>query len=364
MSNQFIPWMPIHPGEYVKDLLDDLNLNQEQLAARLGTTPKTISKLINCETPLSNELSKALSSMLGTSISYWTGLQETYNTLINEEEVKTSLKEDEPYLEMVDYSFFKDLGVVPDVREKNNKIEELRKYLRVSKLAFLGKQNLIVNCKQSNVNTWEEKNLVPINAWLQTAIDEAEKIETKPYNKNLLKSYVPDIREMTLHKDENFPLHLIEILKECGVALVYLPKLRNAQINGGVKWLSNEKAMLAMNTRGAYADIFWFTFFHELKHVFQKRTKMINVDFVKSEFLTDAYHEQEVEADEFAKEVLIPQSAYDEFIQSNIPSIENIKKFAESLGVHCGIVIGRLQHDRVLHYTQHNDYRSKYRIIV
>ena len=34
------------------------------------------------------------------------------------------------------------------------------------------------------------------------------------------------------------------------------------------------KVMMALNTRGAYNDIFWFGFFHELKHVLQKENKI------------------------------------------------------------------------------------------
>ena len=56
-----------HPGYYIKEMIEDINMTQSEFAKRLGTTDKTVSKLINGEISLSDEIAQKLSSMLGTS---------------------------------------------------------------------------------------------------------------------------------------------------------------------------------------------------------------------------------------------------------------------------------------------------------
>ncbi|WP_225354222.1 helix-turn-helix transcriptional regulator [Lacticaseibacillus saniviri] len=42
-----------HPGNYVSDILDDMNITQEEFAHRLGLSGKTVSKLVNNEEGIS-----------------------------------------------------------------------------------------------------------------------------------------------------------------------------------------------------------------------------------------------------------------------------------------------------------------------
>ena len=67
-----------HPGYYVKDVIDDLEMSQREFAKRLEITDKTISKLLSGEAPLSKEIAKKMSQMLGTSVEVWLELQKKY----------------------------------------------------------------------------------------------------------------------------------------------------------------------------------------------------------------------------------------------------------------------------------------------
>ena len=68
-----------HPGYYIADIIDDMEISQNEFAARMGTTAKTLSKLINGQANISNDLAKKLSVMLGTSVEVWQNLQNTYD---------------------------------------------------------------------------------------------------------------------------------------------------------------------------------------------------------------------------------------------------------------------------------------------
>ena len=70
-----------HPGYYINEIIEDMGITQEEFATRLGTTPKTVSKLVNGECNLSNDLIQKLSSMFGFSIEFWFNLQNKYEWL-------------------------------------------------------------------------------------------------------------------------------------------------------------------------------------------------------------------------------------------------------------------------------------------
>ena len=40
-----------HPGYYLKEIVEDMEITQDEFAKRLNTTPKTISKLLSGQIP-------------------------------------------------------------------------------------------------------------------------------------------------------------------------------------------------------------------------------------------------------------------------------------------------------------------------
>ena len=211
----------------------------------------------------------------------------------------------------------------------------------------------------------EDVNVMNANAWVQTAINIGNQKQVNVFNKKLLIEYLPEIRKMTLQNPEIFYPRLEQLLAECGVALVLLPNLRNCGINGAVKWVNKEKVILAINNRRKYADTFWFSLFHELGHVLQQRIKVLLVS--GDEVLNNSdelLQRLEKEADIFSQNVLIPEQAYQEFLQNTWTIYESdIVNFAREIGVHPGIVLGRLQMEkRVPYNTKMNSLKIKYEV--
>lgn len=81
MSNvkEYKDIVAFHPGYYIADIIDDMEISQNEFATRMGTTVETLSKLINGHDNISNDLAKKLSVMLGTSVEVWQNLQNTYD---------------------------------------------------------------------------------------------------------------------------------------------------------------------------------------------------------------------------------------------------------------------------------------------
>jgi addiction module HigA family antidote len=70
---------PIHPGEYLREALEDLGLSQAELAKTLGVSPMRISHLVREERPVTAELALRLGQAFGQSAQYWLNLQTGYD---------------------------------------------------------------------------------------------------------------------------------------------------------------------------------------------------------------------------------------------------------------------------------------------
>lgn len=349
-----------HPGYYVKDIIEDMDLTQEEFAIRLGTTPKNLSELLSGKIKLSTDLAMKLSRMLGTSVDVWINLEKSYEEKILEIENRKKLDEQIEIVKNIDYSYFTQFGL-PNTKNSEEKINYLCAFFMISNLSILKKKDFLINYRTgiSNIN---EKNVINSKAWVQTAINMGKQIETKNYDSEKLEESIPKIRALTVSEPNEFVPVLKEILSDCGVSFVLLPNLKNCGINGAVKWINNDKAILALNDRRSYADTFWFSLFHEIKHIFQHKTKTLIVSLEKKD-LENLDEKLEIEADEFAKSTLIPYGDYKSFYQKGIFTEDEITKFANSINIHPGIVVGRLQKDKLIHFSCFNHLKRKYRIV-
>ena len=137
--------------------------------------------------------------------------------------------------------------------------------------------------------------------------------------------------------------------------------LKNSGVNGAVKWMSQDRVMLAMNNRGIYADKFWFSLFHEIKHVLQQKIKTIFVSSTVEEMI-DINNSLELDADKFATNYLIPPADYKRLNPSRYTSDDEIVEFARTIGIHPGIVAGRLQHEGIIAQNRCAKLKGKYAI--
>lgn len=353
-----------HPGYYVKQFIEELGMSQEELAKRIETSGKNVSDLINGKANLADDMALKLSIVFGTSVKMWLNLNQIY--IEKKLEIERRKQEDRQceLVKKIDYKFWVDLGLVEQKRKSADKVKELQKYFKISSLDVLNRRDFLVQCRTA-VNEVQDINVINANAWVQTAINIGNEIDVEVFDINKLREMLPDLRKMTLESPDVFYPELKKKLNSCGVALVLLPNLKNCGVNGAVKWMNKEKVILAINDRKKYADIFWFSFFHELGHVFQQRLKMLIVseknEMIESNELTERL---EKEADQFSRNLLIPEKDYHDFIDQHRFEEKDILEFSKKIEIHPGIVLGRLQKEGFVDYnTTLNSLKTKYYVI-
>lgn len=357
MSNyiEYKDTIAFHPGYYIKEIIDESGLTQEDFAKRLDTTPKNLSLLVRGEQNLSIDISMKLSRLIGTSVNYWLNLQKEYDARIAEFRSEQELEEERKIFDLIEYNYFRENFGLPDcVRKKDDRIRFIREYLNVSTLSVLKKRDMAVNFR-SSTRDLDEKSTVCANILVQIATNLAMKTKAPKFNKNKFEEATQYALSLTGNHKDFYPLIRESFLK-AGVVFIILPNICGSTINGATKRIGNS-IVLMVNDRKRSAYSFWFTLFHEIGHI-------INGDYGIS--FEKEYGEMEEKADKYAEDSLIPPDEYKDFVKGKKFDVQSIKGFAGLIDRDAGIVLERLDKDG---YTDSDDdtfrkLKHKYKVMI
>lgn len=352
--------MIIHPGETLKEILEERDMSQKELSLRTGFSGKHISTILNGEKNISVSFAKKLEYALNIDAEFWMNLQNQYDKELIEFDELHSISEKEvsifKSLKNI-FSYIVEKGFISDVKQKEQSILELRKFFNVSNLDSIPS---IVSAGAFRAQTSVNYDPYVLFAWLKICESLSEKIETEyvPQEKQIEKllALCPKIKELSLLSQEKFITELQNYFSSCGIAFVIIPAFEGAPVQGFIKTNQDGKTTIGMTFRQKRADIFWFTLFHEIGHFINGDSKQKFIDFESVE------NTRETKADNFAQKLLLDSSAYSQFVNENNISLKRIISFAESQNVAPSIVIGRLQHDKVIDWHEYTDVIQKYEV--
>lgn len=351
MTNQtYISDIAIPPGEFLSEVLEDIDMTQLELAKRMGRPPQAINEMIKGAKAITPETAIQLEQVVSVPAHVWTGLESEYRLIIAQEEEVSNSKEEINLVPKFPYLELKKIGLVQSTRDSLTKVRELRKFFGVSSLNNL---NIVEQYNPAfrlsgNSNASKEA----IVSWLRTGGVLSKKIKTVSFSKNKLLTTIPKIRSLTFETNPQVSLlALRDYLAECGVALVVIPHFPKTYVTGATFWESKDKAVVMMSLRGSWGDVFWFSLLHEIAHIILHGKRTV---FIEGKVKNEEHKTQEREADEFASNYLIPNKEYMKFTRTLDFSKKAIEKFSQEIGIHGGIITGRLQHDSHLPYTQHH----------
>ena len=329
----------IHPGETLAEVLEDREMSQRELAIRTGVTEKHISTIIHGQKNISAAFAKKLEYALGIEAAFWMNLQASYDRELLEFEEVDNISEEE-------------LGVLKNLKEvipawtafgwlekeanAAARVLDFRKIFGVSNLLAVPKISYSaayrVQLKNTNVDpyvlfAWQRMcELLTKNAKVADEVD-VEKLRTR----------IPDIRSTMFFNGNQITERLAAIFADCGIAFRIVPNFSGAPVQGFIKKSEDGVLMLCVTLRQKFADIFWFTVFHEIAHILNGDVKQIFVDF------ESVLGNVEARADKMACDFLLAPDAYMRFVATEeYMHIDGIERFAEEQKVKDYIVRGRL----------------------
>ena len=323
-----------HPGIYIKDSLDVMEMTSKEFSARTGISERTLSSIITGKGDITFEVAYKLAEFFDNSVNFWTNLQNQYDIYLKESEKETELKNDGELFKKIEKYLFEN-KFISDEQDKISNIYNARKIAGVNSLSLLNTKDSLICFKE--VNTQKTTDFFAQNFWIALALNEARKKISGKYDKEKLINYIPEIRSLTIKEPNFFYPRLQEIFNECGISFVLLPYLTKSNIYGATKWFSKNNVMLAISNRNEKADLFWFTLFHEISHVLMehRREALVNIDGSDDEV-----------ANKMAENMLISELEWNEFIKKESFTIDSIENFALKVNILPCIVLGRLHKER------------------
>jgi HTH-type transcriptional regulator / antitoxin HigA len=350
-KNEYIAPIAIHPGETLQDIIESLDMSQAELADRLGMSKKVVNEIIKGKAPITHETAINLEYIFSSPASFWNNLQSNYDDTLERMTSQERMKNEVEIARQIPYNEMVKFGWAKPANSIEEKINNMRGLLKIASLNNIEKA-LCVNLRCSNSGT---TSIYALAAWIQICTNMSSNIETMPYDSEKLKNCLPEIRSLSLQNPEVFVPKLKSIFSSCGVAFVLLQHFTNTKLHGVTKWINPNKAMIALTIRCKYADIFWFSLMHEIGHVLQHKTKQT---FINQENVSEK-DELEEQADIFASKTWIPGNEYKKLVSTQLTK-DKIIEFSHKNNINPCIVVGRLQHDKIIKYSQFSDLKIRY----
>lgn len=351
-EEKFAPNYIIPPGYTLADTLEETGMSQKELADRTGRPEKTISEIINGKTAITPETALQFEKALGIPANFWNKLEQNYKNKLALKKENEQLENSIHLLEKVPVSEMIKKNWIDKKEDQLDQVRELLNFFGVA--SFDAWQNIWQanpSFRQSEAYKIDHGAIV---SWLRKGEIESHKVECNPFDKEKFKEALIEIRTLTKEPIDISIPKTKELCSQAGVAVVFVPELTGCRSSGATYWTNKNKAVIQLSARYKRDDHLWFTFFHEAGHILNSNKKNVFIEY-------DDIDCEEKQANRFASEFLIPHERLKEFINNNAPFISkaNVKEFAKELEIATGIVVGRLQYEKYIKFSQMNDLKTE-----
>jgi len=354
-QNAYRPNYVVLPGETLRETIETYGMTQAQLAERTGRPYKTISEIITGKASITAETALQLERVLNVPASFWNNLERNY------QEARARMKEEEHLQAQVAWlrNFpINQLVKLGWIQKEEDKLKQLQSLLNFFGVAGIEEWKAIWTSLQAAYRKSEafKSNPYATATWLRKGEVDAAVIQCKAYDTSAFEAALGKIRTLTTEKPEKFEPEMVKLCAETGVAVTFVPELPGTRVYGVARWLNPNKALIQLSLRGKSDDHLWFAFFHEAGHILYHGKREV---FIEEKDKHESKAEQE--ADRYAQQFLIPSSEYKAFLAGNKFDNASINRLAKKAGIAPGIVVGRLQHERIIPYSKGNSLKSQFR---
>ena len=344
-ENKYCPDVAIPPGETLVDIIEKLGMTQAKLAEKTGRPYKTINEIVKGKAAITPETALQFEKVLKIPARFWNNLELNYRETLARIAEEESLQEQKSWLDSVQVKRMVSYGWIKQHEDKIEQLKEVLDFYGVASVKGWERTwDKRLGCVFRKSDKYEIDD-VSLSAWLRAGQLEAEKIVCEPFDYDKFCLVLSEVRKLTIEGPDVFVPKVRGICAVAGVAVVFIPELPKVPVNGVTFWINSNKAVIQLSLRYKTDDHLWFSFFHEAGHILKHGKR----DFYDE--LTEENAGWEQEANEFAADYLIPLSAYSYFIsQRRTFDEDSIQRFAKSIGISPGIVVGRLQHANIITY--------------
>lgn len=354
----------IHPGEILREELLERGIKQKEFASMIGVLPTHLNEFINGKRDLNEDLAMKFEKSLGISYQFWMNAQNgyTYDLKVLEERSEEAKKATEYEsicsIDINLHPLYKYIGVVEKACvDRVNKLKQIVGFNLLSStersinVSGLFKHSEKVQIDRRNMNAWLVINWIEISR-LGTDIASYEK-------GNAMKA-AEDIARMANACEIN-----ADRLKEClngyGIWYLVVEKLEKAPVDA-YSTFKDGHPVITVTYRYNNLDKLVFDVLHELCHIDRHLSGEDEKAFISVEGIDYTKDQREVEANEFARDTLIPASVWKSIMKVGCSDlnphkvVKTIALAAKERGISPSIAVARYK--REANWYKTSAYRS------
>lgn len=355
MNQQFAPDWFSPPGSTVAMLMARQNVSSRELARRMNTDSSFVLRIISGTEPIEEGVAKRLAAALGGAPSFWTARQSKFEAALDRTASRLAPDVAKTWLRTLPLKDMNDAGWIA-CRSKSNLLHAALAYFSVT-TPDEWRDRYAAHATTFSYRTSEafESKLGALAAWVRQGELQASGVTCATWSPEKFKEALHAMRALTRLKEPvKFIGRLRSLCAAAGVAVVFLKAPTGCRASGATRFITPDKAMIILSFRHLSDDHFWFSFFHEAGHLLLHGQGSTFVDGEAAEVT-----EKEREANAFAASSLVPISEHDQMLNLRA-NMNAVVRFAVSLGIAPGIVVGQLQHHGILSPSQLNGLKRRY----
>ena len=336
--------LPVSPGSVLEEEIEARSMTQKELAGRMGRPPQVVNEIIRAKKAITPETALELEKVLGMSAQLWINLESAYRMTLARNQERARLEQEAISLSGFPVREMEKRGWIPKFREKADKARAVLEFLGIASFREPWSQAAAA----FRITGGGQYSSEALGVWLKKGEIDGHGIKTEDYDRDRFLAAIGEGRFLTSEPPEVFLPRITELFAGAGVAFVMTKEFPKSSANGAARWIGPKKALIQLSLKWKWADVFWFTVFHEAGHILSHEHR----NFVEG-ISTDAENRsEEAEANQFAADFLIPKQAWNVFAEDHDWSEPAVRQFAEGYGIHPGIVVGRMHHEKLLPYSQ------------
>ena len=350
-SNRIVPARAIHPGEILREELQERGIKQKNFAQAIGVQATHLNEFIKGKRNLNEDLAMKLESQLGIPFKTWMNLHNGY---MYECKVLDEKRTEEKYAFQFEgacanifniQALYKRLGLsMQSCSERVKKLQALFSFDLLSsnelrmQVAGMYKHSEKLQIDEKNMLTWlilnklEISRITPMDNYRSgNAMEAAKEIACMANERSLTTASIKDC------------------LNRYGISYIKVEKLDKTPIDA-YSTFAEGMPVITVTYRYNDMDKLAFDILHELCHIdrhFSEGEKAF-ISIEGTEYSNDP---REKEANEFARQMLIPDDTWENILKvgcnnlSPYKIVKTIATEAERCGISPSIAISRYKHD-------------------
>lgn len=301
--------MAFPPGDELAEKLEEMKMDANDLAARIGRSPKTINEILKGKCSLTPDVAIDLECVTEIPADFWMNCQRFYDEWTARKKREKGLgailewMKNFPMAEMLKRKWIDTLQASPE------KAQPLFKFFALCSPKawenYYHKQQLKVAFR---ISLAESRDPYALSVWLRRGEILADEIQmdaipdksVRSNIRNMLPEFIAlaaKSAQISVPEFAKAKKKLVALCAKANIKLLFVENFKTAPVHGASRWYK-DIAVIQLHDGFETDGGFWYTFFHELGHILihgKKDMFLKNVDYATRDLIKDA------EADAFAQ---------------------------------------------------------------